>query len=86
MIEPQSLLHGIHSQGLLMLPVVLMFAALAVSIPILSAIWVYRDAAARNNPNAAIWAVGTVLAWFAVIVVYLVVRPDYRSQGPATPV
>ncbi len=86
MMQSGFLLFSTRAAEAIALPIMLMVGLVALAMPILSAIWVYRDAAARNNPNAAIWAVGTVLAWFAVIVVYLVVRPDYRSQGPATPV
>ena len=58
----------------------LMIGLVAVAIPIIAAIWVYNDAKSRQNDSAAIWAVGTVLAWFAVLIVYLIVRPDYRDR------
>jgi len=65
---------------------ILSIIGLLLLVPILAALWVYRDAMSRNNPNAVIWTVGTVLAWFAVLIVYLIVRPDFRSERQTPPV
>lgn len=60
--------------------VVLLVMSLCLIAPIIAAIWVYHDAKSRRNDAAAIWTVGTALAWLPVLIVYLIVRPDYREK------
>ncbi len=54
------------------------------------ATWVYGDAISRNKTkgDAILWSVGTFLACFPVILVWLVMRPKLPSDAPvaaATP-
>lgn len=59
--------------------------AILLVVPIALAVWVYRDGKRRANPHAAmhaaVWAVGLAICWPVVIVVYLIVRPDFRTSG-----
>lgn len=57
-----------------------LLALAAVSIPIITALWIYKDASRRGDPQAAIWAVGSAIAWPVVLIVYLLVRSD-RNYG-----
>ena len=57
----------------------------ALAIPILTAVWVYRDAERRGNSSAAIWAVGSAVAWPVVLIVYLIVRPRHPVAARNTP-
>lgn len=60
---------------------VLFVIGFALILPIATAIWVYRDATERNNKDAAIWTVGSLIAWPLVAIVYLIVRPDRRTSS-----
>ncbi len=53
----------------------------ALSIPIITALWVFKDAQRRDDPQAAIWAVGSAVAWPIVLIVYLLIR-DQRQRYP----
>ena len=76
-------LFGSFSGGpeLLIIGFVLLLLVFGLIIPIGIAYWVYRDASARGNDDATLWAVATVLAGLfvtvfgavAVAVLYLLV-------------
>ena len=59
----------------------LILAIASLSILIITAVWVYRDAQRRDDPQAAVWAVGSAIAWPIVLIVYLLVR-DQRQRYP----
>lgn len=56
-------------------------AIAALSIPIITAVWVYKDATRRSDQSAAVWAVGSAIAWPIILIVYLLVR-NQRQQYP----
>lgn len=56
--------------------VLLLLPLLIVAVPIFSAVWVYRDASSKGSPSATIWCIGTVLVWFPVFVLYLLIRAN----------
>jgi len=55
---------------------VLLLPLLIVAVPIFSAVWVYRDASSKGSPSATIWCIGTVLVWFPVFILYLLIRAN----------
>lgn len=63
---------------------------LSVLIPVGMAFWVYQDAQSRNNDDATLWALGTVLAGLfgsvfaagGVLLLYLLVG----REGAGSPV
>lgn len=57
----------------------------ALAIPILTAVWVYRDAERRGNSSAAIWAVGSLVGWPLVLILYLIVRPGQSAAARNMP-
>jgi hypothetical protein len=66
--------------GLELMVILVIFIFLLV-IPIALAYWVYNDATARGNDNAALWAVGvagltavTFVGGIAALVVYILQR------------
>ncbi len=72
------MIRSIGISEFLLLPVILVLAVL----PIITAVWVYRDATSRNNKDAAIWAVGSALAWPLVVIIYLIIRPGAQQNTP----
>jgi hypothetical protein len=59
-------------------------------ICVVSAVWVYRDAIQRGNPNAAVWAIGVFLLPILGMPLYLFQRTSANAfyvmpaNGPAT--
>lgn len=65
------------------LMVMVMFPILALvimALVVFTAVWVYRDATSRGNKDAAIWTVGSLIAWPIVLIVYLIVRPGGQDK------
>ena len=52
---------------------------LVLAIPVASAVWVFTDASRRANRNAGLWTVGALFLWFPALLIYLIVRPDFRK-------
>ena len=46
---------------------------------IIVGVWIYRDSAVRRNPSAVLWVIGAIVSWIPALVIYLIVRPDYRT-------
>ena len=65
------------------LPVIILVGPILAALPIITALWVYHDAKARQNTSATVWAVGAVLAWVPVLIVYLIVRPGTSAEQTA---
>lgn len=58
---------------------------IALAISIIIAIWIHRDATARGNPQATLWAVLGFLFGIVGLVVYLVVRNQAKTPPPPPP-
>lgn len=77
-------LFGAIPGGPELLVILLVFGILGLLIPIGLAYWIYRDASARGNDQATLWAIATVLAGtftfvvgaVGVAVLYLLVGRD----------
>lgn len=62
-------LFGAVPGGPELLIVLLLFGVLGLLVPVGLGYWVYRDATARDDDDATLWALGTVLAGLFVYVV-----------------
>lgn len=67
--------------GIIEMILLFMVALFALSIPVITALWIYKDASRKGDQSAAIWAVGSAIAWPIVLIVYLLVR-DQRQDYP----
>lgn len=56
-----------------------------LAISIIIAIWIYKDATRRGNPQAAIWALLGFFFGVIGLVVYLVVRKNQMTPPPPPP-
>lgn len=61
--------------------VTLLLVIIPIAIAIAMAIWMYKDAVKRNDPNAIIWLIVGLVFPLVGLIVYLIVR----SQKPAPP-
>lgn len=61
-------LFGALPGGVELLVIFFIFLILSLLIPVGMAYWVYRDAQSRNNDDATVWALATVLAGLFVSV------------------
>lgn len=51
-----------------------------IVIPIIVGVWMHQDAATRRNPSSVLWVLGAIVSWIPALVIYLIVRPDYRTS------
>ena len=52
-----------------------------VAVAIIIAVWIYKDAQRRGDPQAAIWALVGFLFTFIGLVVYIVVRNQNQNRA-----
>ena len=66
--------------SIVVVPILILIAALCVAIPVTVGIYVYRDAN-RRKMNAALWTLISVLApGFIGLIIYLIIRSNYSAQ------
>ena len=54
-------------------------------ISVVLAVWVYKDATKRGDPQAAIWALVAFLFSFVGLLIYIVVRSKNEGRTPPMP-
>lgn len=73
---------GVRGPEIGMVAAAILLPVVGLAILIATAVWVYKDATSRGIKEAAIWTVGSLIAWPIVFIVYLIVRPG-KSSNPA---
>lgn len=64
---------------------VIAFIFIGVAVQIAAAVWVYTDAVKRKNEHSVLWLLGTLFIFPIVFIVYLILRPDFRSKEQEAP-
>lgn len=60
----------------------LLFVLLPIAITIGIAVWMYKDAQKRNDPNAILWLIVGLVGSVIGLIVYLIVRSQKSSSPP----
>lgn len=62
----------------------LVFVLIPLAIAIAIAVWMYKDAQKRNDPNAILWLIVGLVFPIVGLIVYLIVRAQ-KPNPPAPP-